>query len=158
MWRTPEGWTARRYHLGTNKGVFGTEVYAIYRALRILDQRQESGHRYVIFVDSTSIIERIRTDAFGPGQRFDIATMEVCSRILARENKVTVRWVPAHYEIAGNEKTDDFARATAEGGSPEDTVSDEYRWETSLSHMTRVATEARSRATAQWIADHVEPE
>ena len=102
VWRTPEGWTARRYHLGTNKGVFGTEVYAIYRALRILNQRQESGHRYVIFVDSTSIIERIRTDAFGPGQRFDIATMEVCSRILARENKVMVRWVPAHYELAGN--------------------------------------------------------
>lgn len=104
VWRTPEGWTGRRYRLGTNKEVSDTEVYAIYRALRILDQSQESGHRYAIFVDFTSAIERIRTDALGPGQRFAIATMEVCSRILARENDVTVRWAPAHYGIAGNER------------------------------------------------------
>lgn len=38
-WRTPSGWTGQRYHLGINKGVFDVEVYAIYRALRILDQK-----------------------------------------------------------------------------------------------------------------------
>ena len=35
-----------------------------------------------------------------------------------QKNEVTVRWVPAHYEIAGNEKTDDFAWAAAEGEAP----------------------------------------
>ena len=50
-------------------------------------------------------------------------------------------------------------RPTAEGRSPSDMVLDEYRWETSLSRMTRVATEAQSRShtTAQWISDHVIP-
>ena len=34
----------------------------------------------------------------------------------------------------------------------------EYETETSLSHMTRVATEAKSRETAEWITAHVRPE
>ena len=55
--------------------------------------------------------------------------------------------------VPGNERADEHARAAAGGGSPEDAVKDGYRRETSLSHMTRVATEARARPTAQWIAE-----
>ena len=47
--------------------------------------------------------------------------------------------------------------AAAEGRSP-DEVPDEYRWETSLSHMTRAATEARARAIDEWVTSHVRPE
>ena len=76
VWRSAEGWTGRRYHLGTNKEVFDAEVFAIYRALHVLAQRQESGRRYTIFVYSTAAIDRIRSDATGPGQRFAVASME----------------------------------------------------------------------------------
>ena len=107
------GWTGRRFHLGTNKEVFGAETFAIYQALRIVDQRQESGHGYTVFVDSTAAIYRVRTDALGPGQRFAIAAMEVCGRVLARDNEVTIRWVPAHSKAAGNEKADELTKAAA---------------------------------------------
>lgn len=33
-----------------------------------------------------------------------------------------------------------------------------YSWEASLSHLSRVATEARARAYGQWISDHVRPD
>ena len=36
-------------------------------------------------------IDRVRTDAVGPGQRFAIASTEVCSRSLSRDNNVTIR-------------------------------------------------------------------
>ena len=85
VWETPGGWTGRRFHLGTNKEVFGAEVYAVYQALLALDQRQKSGHQYTVFVDSTAAIDRVRTDAIGPGQCFAIATTEVCSRIVDRD-------------------------------------------------------------------------
>ena len=98
-------------------------------------------------MDSTAAIERVRADTTGPGQRFAIAAMEVCPRLLARENEVTIRWVPAHRGIPDNERADEFAQAAPEGGDPDGAVPDQYRWETSLSHMTRVATEARSRTT-----------
>ena len=36
-WRTQEGWSGRRYRLSTNKEVFDAEVFAIYKALQLID-------------------------------------------------------------------------------------------------------------------------
>lgn len=66
--------------------------------------------------------------------------------------------MPAHSGIDGNEKANKYAKAATEGGSPTDVAPDKCRWEASLFHMARVATEARSRTTVQWISDHVGPE
>ena len=147
-WETPSRWTGRRFHLGTNKEVFDAEVYAIYQALYSLNQRQEKDHRYTIFVDSTAAIDRIQPDASGPGQHFAVAAIEACTGILARNNTVVARWVPAHHDVPGNEMADRYAKAAAEGTVPDSAVADSLRWETSLSHMARVSTEERSRAAA----------
>ena len=81
------------------------------------------------------------------------------TRLLVRDNEVAISWVPAQQGIQANERADEIAKTTAEGRGPSDMVPDEFRWETSLSRMTRVATEARSRfhTTTQWISDHVIP-
>lgn len=110
-----------------------------------------------IFMDSTVAIGRIRPDAIGPGQRFAVATMEVCFRILSRDNEVAVRWVPAHHGATGNERAGECAKAVA-GGSPGSEVSDEYRWDTSLSRMSRMATEARPVRPPSGVSSYVEPE
>ena len=102
--------------------------------------RQESGRRYTVFVDPTAAIDRVRSDSIGPGQRFAVATIEACIRILARDNEVSIRWVLAHHRALGAEKADEYAKAAAEGGEPDSAVPDEYRWETSLSHMRIVVT------------------
>ena len=135
--------------------MFDAEVYAIAQAIEVIDQRQGRGHQYTIFVDSTSAVGRIRTDAIGPGQSSGIAATEGCSRVMPRDNETTVRWVPAHHGVPGNEKADEYTKAAAEGERPDITVPDELRWETSLSHMARVATEARSRRTKQWISERL---
>ena len=51
--------------LGNNKEVFDAETYAIFRALKYFNRRQENGHRYIIFADSTAAINRVRSDAVG---------------------------------------------------------------------------------------------
>ena len=147
--------TGRCYHLGTNKEVFDAETFAIHQTLRALDQRQESGHRYTVFADSTSAIDRVRSNALGPGQRFAMAAIEVCSRVLARDNEVTIRWVPSHSKASGNEVADEYAKAAAMGEAPLEETPEGYRDEASLSHMTRTATETRSRETAEWISRYV---
>ena len=91
MQKSPGGWTGRRFHLGSNKEVFDAEVYAIYQALGTLDQRQEGGHRYTVFMDSTAATDRERGDTIGPGQRFAIVAMEGCSRIGGKDNEVATR-------------------------------------------------------------------
>lgn len=113
--------------MGDNKEVPDAKVYATPQALEVLDRRQESGRRYTIFVDSTSAIDRVRSDNIGPGQRFATAAIERYSQIMARSNEVTVRWVPAHHGITGSEKADEFAKAAAEGNSPDSTIPDELR-------------------------------
>ena len=84
-----------------------------------------------------------------------MAAIEVCSRILTRNNEATIRWVPAHSGASGNEVADKYAKALATGGAPVDDIPEGYQKETSLSNITRVATEARSRETAEWISEHV---
>ena len=51
---------------------------------------------------------------------------------------------------------DQYSREVANG--QQHGVPDGPRWEASLSHLSRAATETRSGATAQWISEHVRPE
>ena len=67
-----------------------------------------------------------------------------------------VLWVPAHCDVMGNEMADQFAKEATSG--LQHSVPDEERWEASLSHLSRAITENRSKATSQWILDHVRPE
>ena len=83
VWRSPSSWAGRSFHLGTSRGVFDVETFAIYQALRVLGRRQKSGHRNTDFVDSTATIDRVRTDVLGPGKRFATAAMEACNPVLA---------------------------------------------------------------------------
>ena len=58
----------------------------------------------------------------------------------------------------GNEIVDGFAKEAASSRrSQRHRVPDGLLQEASLSHLARVATENRSRATARWISDHVRP-
>lgn len=81
-----------------------------------------------VFAVSAASIERIKTDSIGSGQRFAIATIEICTRLLARDNEVATHWAPAHHGVPGNEEADDeFAKAAAEGEEPDSAVPGEYR-------------------------------
>ena len=86
--------------------------------------------------------------------------MKVCGRLLARDNEVTIRWAPAHGRVAGNVRADEFAKVAASRSVTcfSEAAPDELLSEASLSHMSRSATEARSRASTEWSAGNVRPE
>lgn len=99
----------------------------------------------------------MRSDAIGPGQAFTLAAMEVCREITGRGNEVTIRWVPVHSGIEGNEVADRWAKVAADRAAPcsDSDTPESLLTEASLPYMTRTATEARSRAAAEWISDKV---
>ena len=92
---------------------------------------EESGRRYTIFADSMAAINRVRSDTVGPDQHLARAAIEVCSRIVSRDNEVMVLWTPAHAGAASNEEANELAKEVAEGRTHE--VADKYSWEASLS-------------------------
>ena len=59
--------------------------------------------------------DRARSDDTGPEQRLATAIMEICVRLICRENAPTIIWAPSHSGIEGNE----WARCAVEnvGGS-----------------------------------------
>ena len=60
-----------------------------------------------------------------------------------------IGWASAHSGAAGNEVADRYANSAAAGEDPVEDIPKRYAAEISLSHMTGVATEARSRATSE---------
>ena len=154
------GCSGHRFHLGTNKEVSDAEVFAIYRALLWFEGLQGTGRRFTIFADSTAAIERVRTDALGPAQRFATAAIEVCGRIHDRGDQVTIPWVPSYVGAEGNETANRYAKAAADWSVPcrDEATPPELIDEASLSYMARTATEARYRATTEWITDNVRTE
>ena len=131
-WQTEEGWTGRRFHLGTNKEVFDAEVYAIYQALRVFEERGQAGRKYTAFSGCQPAIRRALSDALRPGQQWARAIIEVATRLIDRGNEVLLLWAPAHVGVEGNEVADGMAKEAAAGrmyGVP-----DRVRWQASLPH------------------------
>ena len=79
--------------------------------------------------------------------------MDFSHELKSRGNSTTVRWTPAHQEVEGNEQADALAKRAA--GKGEELAEPAYLREASLSHPTRVSTEASSTSTGRWIRGHV---
>jgi hypothetical protein len=63
---------------------------------------------------------------------------------------VTLRWVPGHKGVPGNEQANAIAKRAAKE-PPEDAYSRQIMRTASLTYLTRKTTETRTRATKEWI-------
>ena len=109
-WWKDGGWTGRGTYLGTNKEVFGAEVFAILRAVRLLNERGEEGQAYTIFPDSQAAVTRIQHDDCGPARAPARMVVDMTYELRQRSNSITVRWTPAHLGVEGNEQADWVAK------------------------------------------------
>ena len=68
--------------------------------------------------------------------------------------------MPSNVAVEGNETADKHAQAPADRSAPsqDEATRGELLDEASLLYMTRIATEARSRAMAEWITDNFHAE
>ena len=151
-WQKGE-WRGQGSFLGTNKEVLDAEVYALQMAVRLLNDRGETGESYTVLSDSQAAIYRLLHEECGPAQALARKAIEASRELRARNNDITVRWTPSHRGVTGNERADALAKRAAAGGLAR--VDPAYLREASLAHLTRRTTEARATETSSWIRAHV---
>ena len=110
----PTGWTGHRFHLGAKQEAYDAEAYAIYRALCTFGEPQESARLLRFDGGHRQDLDRHPR----PGAAPSVAASEVCSRIAARDNEATVKWVQAHSTTPGNEKADEFSKPETSRSAP----------------------------------------
>jgi len=108
-----DAWTGVRIHMGENQEVYGADLHAIYRAMLTLFQ-EPRGQKITIFADAQAALQRIASDAPGPGQRYALAIAQQAYDLWEqRRVSAQFRWVPSHAGTAGNEKADEWAKMAA---------------------------------------------
>ena len=116
-------------------------------------RRGEEGQDYTIWTDSSAALNRAALDVMGQGQRFTVTLIEVHNWLASRGNILTLRCIPGHTGVGGNEVADEWAGESAK--SVGDTLPRAYLRETSIAHLARAANEATSTGVSRWIVDHV---
>jgi hypothetical protein len=69
-------------------------------------------------------------------------------------NTITIRWVPGHADIEGNEVADKQAKRVAQNLVAAVRYEPNIMKFTSISHLRRRAKEARSTGCREWIDEH----
>jgi hypothetical protein len=70
---------------------------------------------------------------------------------MGRDNAITLRWVPGHEGIAGNEKADEYAKRGARNPREGTPSSRRHQSVASTAFLKRAAADARREETTSWI-------
>ena len=95
------------YYLGPNSTVFQAETYAVGQAARILQEAGTVDQNIIINCDSQATI--LAVDSSKVKSKTTAATIAGLNK-LGENNRVLLRWIPAHKGHDGNEKADSLAK------------------------------------------------
>jgi ribonuclease HI len=158
-WKIGRNWKEMAIPLGRNKEVFDAELYGIQQAIRVALKGGNSqkgpvvldpGYsKVIVFSDSQAAIRRVKSDYPGAGQTIakDIIAK---TAILAKIGiSTTIKWVPSHIGIEGNERADKLAKKGAEKPINQDT--DKHA---SFAYLGRLVKEQARKEKLKWLQEN----
>lgn len=139
-------WDVCKISLGENKEVLDAELWGISEALKIALRVDisEKARRVTVFSDSQAVIKPLQGSKSNVGQALKVQIHNRARQLQTRGREVIVRWIPSDRGIEGNERADKAAKEAATNGRTQTA-----RW-SSLSHVTRNMTEAKSLEICSW--------
>lgn len=148
VWRNTavDNWKSCKLALGKNKDVLDAELWGVSEALGIAlrETAPRKAYKVTVFSDSQTAIRKIQATKSEAGQALRAQIVKRAKEPETSGREVTIRWVPSHSKIEGNELTDKAAKEAAAGGKTGNT-----QW-SSLGYINRNITEARKSAVWSW--------
>lgn len=145
---TASRWTATTFCLAGRQEAFDAELAALTRGIQPIAERREEGASYAVFTDPQAAMQRILSDAPGPGQGQATLAIRLAEIICQRGSTVDIRWVLGHRGLEGNEQVDRHARGVVE----EEAATILGRRTASLACLKRQRTEKAHRLWREDIA------
>ena len=145
-WNSKE-WQTVKISLEQNKEIFDAEIWGISEAIKVAEQRsREVLHSLVIsiFYDSQTTINNLREDHSSGGQALKRQIYQKTEWQVQQGYDISIRWIPGHSKIEGNEKADRAAKEAAGKGKVRTA-----RW-TSLAHVKCQITKEKKLQIHTW--------
>lgn len=92
-------------------------------------------------------------DKAGPGQALARSIIEGSRVLFINRCTATLRWVPAHKGVPGNEAADQMAKKAAESLEEDDRFSRAFIKTASLAYLKRKTADIRREETKKWITN-----
>ena len=100
--------------------------------------------KITVFLDSQTAIRKLQGSESNAGQALRTQVIKRVKQLQTRSGEVTVRWIPSHSKIEGNEQADKAAKEAAIDGRIQ-----AARW-SSLAYINRNITEAMKSEIRSW--------
>ena len=145
--KTLDSWKEKSVFLGRNKEILDAELWAILEALDIAakETRNMANAPVTIFCDSQEALRAIEHPPSHKRNRFLRGSIyEKTKKLESNKHHVTIRWIPSHSGLVGNERADKAAKNRAERGGQQT-----ERW-SSLAHIRKNLVQARSQELTNW--------
>jgi len=149
--RDDRRWPGMGYYLGANKEVYDAELYALLQAVKRFRQRGTTGRNFIVFADAQAALNRCRNDHAGPGKVLAKGIIQWSYVVRSQGNTLTLRWVPGHADVEGNEIADIRAKAAARSEWVPHGRNKRLVATTSLTPLQRKITERTAQETKEWI-------
>jgi ribonuclease HI len=140
-------------HMGRNQEAYDVECAASARALEETVKRQTVPERVAIFTDAQAAIRRMVSADPGPGQKYAIqARKHIAALRRGRPGIIIeIRWYPAHNDVPGNQRADEWAKLAA--GSPNARGVEPLQ--RTLAHLEREILENKRAEARQWAGSRI---
>jgi ribonuclease HI len=101
-------------NLGSSIIIYDSELEAVTSAIEYAASVAKRGEYYNVFSDNQAILKRLNSLSDKPGQSHQIRANIAAKTLIEKGATITLKWVPGHKDIIGNEEADKLAKlATA---------------------------------------------
>ena len=107
------GFRAESWSLDGGAVALDAEMAALVRGIEICVMSAGPGDSFNIFTDSQAAMTRLKNDQTGPRQESAARGILLARELVRRGATITIRWVPGHVGVLGNEVVDTWATEAA---------------------------------------------